>query len=456
MYGVNLLVSTYSYAQEQDFEAQIQDVMRGENIGALAFGIVNKRRTLTARAYGHYSTFAHRPINLDSIFRIGSISKTFTALAALLLERQSDFQVSKPVRHYLERLPYNNLWAPAHSITTAMLIEHTAGFRDLSKLEFDQTQPLALADAFNIEPESRTTLWQPGLHSSYSNSGAGITSAVIEAVSGKSFINFANENIFTPLGLNSATFEPPKNAERDLVRGYDSDGITPIPYWHQLYRAFGSLNVSTNDMLKFVRILLNDGALDGRQLLPHDLVAQMTTVTTGLAAQHGLSYGYAKGLYQFQRHGVSFFGHGGDADGYLAFIAFSRELERGYYIAFNSYNPPAMRALRKIVDNELTKHASAQKAPRYLLSDGEMNTVVGQYAPVTYRFGSSPGEQMLEVFSDANGQLFTRLGAGKSRPLMPVASGKFRRSDQTIATIALVEYEGSTFLQGDFGNFKKQ
>ena len=450
------IIASSSYAQQQTIEAKIQDVMRVENIGALAFGIVDKQKTLTQKTYGHYSTDKLRAIDLDSIFRIGSISKTFTALSALLLEQRSAFQLSTPVREYLNPPPYNNLWSDTDPITTAMLIEHTAGFKDLSKEEFDQTEPMSLADAFKIAPNSRTTVWRPGLHSSYSNSGAGITSAVIESVSGLSFIQFVDKHVFTPLKLHSATFNPPEDAERLLVRGYDSDGKTPIPYWHQIYPAFGSLNASTRDMLKFTRILLNDGEFDGQQLIPRELVFRMTAVTTGLAAKHGLSYGYGKGLYAFQRKGVGFHGHGGDADGYLAFLAFSRELERGYYIVFNSYNPAAMRALRKIIENHLTKNTQPNPPQRYIMTDAERNAVTGDYAPVTHRFGDSPSENSMEVFTNAENDLFTRINNGKARLLIPVAKGKFRRREHSIATIALVDYASMTFLQGDFGNFQKQ
>ncbi|MGR8949888.1 MAG: serine hydrolase domain-containing protein [Gammaproteobacteria bacterium] len=452
---LTVVAAHQSPSARADIDQQILEVMRTNNIGALAYGIVSPEETLIQKAHGHYSIKRLRHINLDSIFRIGSISKTFTALSALVLQAQSDFRITHPVRRHLSPPPFNNRWPKQRPITTAMLLEHTAGFRDLSKIEFDQLHPLPLAEALTIDPNSRTTHWPPGLHCSYSNSGAGIVAAVIESVTGLSFTEYAAEHVLTPLGLFSATFSPPPDLARDLVQGYDSDGRTPIPYWHQLYPAFGSLNVSTRDMLRFVQTLLDNGNYADESLISASIVEKLTTISTGLSAELGLKYGYAKGLYQFQRKGVSFYGHGGDADGYLAFLGFSRELQRGYYIVINAYQPQTMRDLRRILESHLTSDANPVFPDEYAMSKVQLDALMGRYRQVTYRFGDAPSDKILVVFANRAGEIFTRLASGEPKRLVPVSNNTFRRNDQTIATIALVDHAQHFYLLGDFGNFQK-
>ncbi|MEM7468470.1 MAG: serine hydrolase domain-containing protein [Pseudomonadota bacterium] len=441
-------------AQFESLDRALRNIQTAENISALAYGIVSPKEILTLQTHGFYSHAKQKKVHPDSIFRIGSISKMFTALGALVLDEKSTFSLSDPVANYLEPPPFENRW-PTTSITTAMLLEHTAGFGDLSSREFDQVNALSLNEAFAVEPVSRRTRWQPGLHSSYSNSGAGVVAALIEAVSGQTFEAYMDAQIFAPLALGSATFLPPKNATKNLVRGYDQDGTTLIPYWHQLYRAFGALNISTMDMVKFTQILLNDGRHGNQQLLPEKIFQDLMQVTTGLAAQNGLSYGYAKGIYHFQRGGVTFFGHGGDADGYLAYVAISKQLKRGYFIVFNAYNNAAMSGMRKLIENELTENHEVKAPSAYVLTESVKRTLLGKYEAVTERFPTEGPRASLEVYALDDGRIFTRQDTRPPKQLIPVTGKHFRRTAQTTATAALSTFEGDIYLQGDFGNYRK-
>lgn len=445
-----------SYADELiALEAKISQIANEENIGAVAYGIVSKDELLTAVAKGSYSRDQYRKISLDSIFRIGSISKTFTALGTLLLEHQGHLDTSLPVKHYIEEPPFTNLWPDKYPITSSHLLEHTAGFRDMSRKEFDQLLPLPLASAFKVDPTSRVTAWRPGFHSSYSNSGAGVLTAVIEAITQESFEIFMHKNVFSPLALHSASFAPPKNIDTTLVKGYDNDGVTRLPYWHQLYPAFGALNISVNDMLRFVQVLLNDGAMSSEQILPREVIRKMPAPSSSLAAKAGLKYGYGKGLYHFQHKGETFHGHGGDADGYLAFMAFSKPLNRGYFVVINAYKPPALKKIRVTLQDFITRNAQPNFPEPLTLGDKDADLLLGHYREVTTRFASSGPARTLVISKDIAGKYFTQINENQKRQLQPVTNRLFRRNWQSVATIALVNLKDEIYLQGDFGNFIK-
>lgn len=436
-------------------ENEIRHVAALENIGAVAYGIISADELIASSAIGTYSREDERPINMESIFRIGSISKTFTALSALLLEHQGQIDLSLPVRRYIDDPPFTNLWRAEHPITGAQLIEHTAGLRDMSRKEFDQLLPLSLADAFKVDPASRITAWRPGQHSSYSNSGAGVITALIETVTEKSFERVMRDQIFTPLALGSATFRPPENMATVLVQGYDSDGVTPIPYWHQLYPAFGALNISSKDMLRFVQLLLNQGVLSGLQKIPSSVIKKLSVPTTSLAAKAGLAYGYGRGLYHFQHNGVTFYGHGGDADGYLAFMALSEQLKRGYYVVINAYKQTALKKIRNVLQDFITRNSQPVFPKPYRLNDAHIEILLGEYTEVTQRFASDSPHRRMEVSRSATGEYFTRVDEQHRKQLLPVKKQLFRRKWQTSATIALIPLGPDIYLQGDFGNFKK-
>jgi len=334
-------------------------------------------------------------------------------------------------------------------------MEHTAGITDMSGKEFSFKEPLSLPEAFKINPESRRLKWPPGFYHSYSNSGSGIAAYVIEQSSGRQFESFVAAEVFKPLGLSSATYFPTAEVRASLVTGYDKDGITPIPYWHTLYRAFAGINIRSIEMIRFVRMYLNQGKIDAKQVFSPAMIRRMETPTTTLAAKSGLEYGYGLGLYHFNYKGFPFIGHGGDADGYLSFLAYSRNLDLGYFVSFNAYNNAAMRSIRHIIQDHLIKGKTKPTKPQpWTLNDDRLKQIQGTYQAITHRFGQGPSKRLLEVFIHGNA-LFTRHG-GLKRKLIPVNALHFRRINEPVATIAIINKSGSTYFQGDVGNFVKR
>jgi len=109
--------------------------------------------------------------------RWGSITKTFTALAALKLAEQGRLDLDAPVRDLLEDGLFVNPWRAIHPLTTRQLLELTAGFADFGRDEWDDNTPAPLATA--LRRHERRVLWPPGLQHSYSNVPPGFTAAVV-------------------------------------------------------------------------------------------------------------------------------------------------------------------------------------------------------------------------------------------------------------------------------------
>ena len=434
----------------------IESVRTLHGISATAYFIVSADAIEEINALGTTRTDTPEPFKLDHLVRIGSITKSFTALAAILLDERNLLSLDSSVTEVLPDPPFVNRWSEQHPVKIAHLIEHTGGLRDLSKREFDFNRPLSLEDAFRIDPDSRHLAWPPGLHSSYSNSGAGILSAVIEKVSGRSYESFVTDEIFTRLGMSSARFTVSNSDRHRLIAGYDSDGRTPIDYWHTLYRGFGAISVTPRDMVPFVQLFLNAGLHGTTRLVSSAAMERMRRPETTLAARSGLEYGYGLGVYQYQRQGISFFGHGGDADGYLAYFAFSLERKRGYFIVINAFNNDALVGMRRIIEDKIIGDATSITPAPIALEDAQQQKLIGTYRQVTARFGEPSADDVINVSRSSDGRLHTSTTRGRRRALVPVTQWHFRRTGQTVATIAFIPCGDQLFLQGDFGNYVKQ
>jgi len=131
-------------------------------------------------AYGMSDKKSKHPATLDTIFRIGSITKSFTSLALLKLQEQKKISLQDALLKHTSNAPLTNPWQKTRPVTIAHLLEHTSGLPDLTKKEFDYPgpEPLSLEQGLFYNHQPRKVLWPPGLHSSYSNAGAGYAAKV--------------------------------------------------------------------------------------------------------------------------------------------------------------------------------------------------------------------------------------------------------------------------------------
>lgn len=422
-------------------------------VPAYAVVITDSRQTLIGETRGVADVASGRPANAETRFRIGSITKAFTSVALLMAAADGELSLHDRLRDLAPDARFTNPWADTDPVRIAHLLEHSAGFQDWTADEWDSAEPLTLSEALAFRPESRTCRWPPGKFSSYSNSGAGLAAFALEAATDITYEHFVRRRIFAPLGMTTASLTPDAETARLLATGYQADGIEVIPYWHMLFRPSAAINLNPRDMGAFIRLLLNRGEHAGHRLLSRQHVIRMERPGTTMAARAGLTYGYGLGIYQWQRDGHSFFGHGGDADGYLAHFGYSRTADRGYFIVINAFSHKPLRAMREIVETALIDDLPAPAAPEpFALADPA--ALAGRYEPLTKRFPGSSSGDALQVTSAA-GRLYS-ISNGRRRPLVPVTDTLFRRPHQTVPTMVFVNGPGDAmFLLGGAGEYRR-
>jgi hypothetical protein len=208
-------------------------------------------------------------------------------------------------------------------------------------------------------------------------------------------------------------------------------------------------------MAAFLQLLINRGCHGGKRLLSATSIERMEAPATTLAARQGLHYGYGLGNYQSLRDGVMFHGHGGDGDGYLAHYAYNRDTGRGYFVVINAFKHDALRAIRTLIERRLIQGVKRPQAPFVLLAEEVLRSYTGSYSPVTWRFPWQDKKESIRITFE-QGSLYLHERTGGRKRLIPVSRYHFRFEDETVATMAFIEYEdGERYLQGDVGNFRK-
>ncbi len=440
--------------------ARLQALQRAYQIPAYGLALVSADEVLHAQVSGQADVARGREADRATMFRVGSVTKTVTALAAMSLVADRQLSLQARVREHVPEVPLHNRWAATHPLRLVHLLEHTAGLTDLSRAEFDHNVPLPLAAALARTAAERIVRWPAGLHAEYSNAGYGLAGRVLERSAGMSYEALVQARVLAPLGMHDSGFELDARTRRRLALGYQEDGRTPIAYWHTIFRPFGGLNTSVSDMARLVRFLLGQGQIDGRRLLAPESIARMETPSTTLAARAGLAYGYGLGIDQWHHAGFLFHGHGGDGDGYLARYGYCREIGIGYFVVINAFNKPAMKAVQDAIEAWITAARTPAPAPRVELSAAELGRYAGLYRAVTWRFpwaapASEQEASAIRVLVD-KGRLMTLRGTGTARALLPAGAAFFRRSDETRATSAFVRGpDGALYLQGDMGSYRR-
>ncbi len=174
-------------------------------------------KPIVGKGYGQANIELGVPNTPTAVFRLGSITKQFTGMAIAMLQQRGKLSVSDPICKYFSECP--EIWKP---ITVNHLLRHSSGitnytaFPDFAKTTISPITTAEMAERLKQEPLD----FAPGEEMSYSNSGYFLLGIIIEMVSGKSYADFLQVNIFTPLGMEQTGYDDPIRIIMNRAAGY--------------------------------------------------------------------------------------------------------------------------------------------------------------------------------------------------------------------------------------------
>jgi CubicO group peptidase (beta-lactamase class C family) len=278
-----------------------------------ALGVVSDGKLVYSRGYGMASLELSVPITPHTVFDIGSDSKQITAAAIVLLEQQGKLSLDDDVRKFVPELPDYG-----HAITLRHLLHHTSGLRDyisLLRLAGAQEESVTTADdALAILARQRGVNFAPGENFLYSNSGYFLLSLVAKKASGQSLSEFAQQNIFAPLGMKDTfILDDHTRVIRGKAASYAPTGAgrfrNVTSNWEQT--GDGAVQTTVEDLAKWDANFY-DAKVGGKALL-HELESVGTL-------NDGSKLTYAPGLVVDDYRGLRRVAHGGSWAGFRTAI----------------------------------------------------------------------------------------------------------------------------------------
>ncbi len=389
--------------------------------------------------FGLADRAADRPVTEETVFRAGSISKSFVSTAALLLVENGQLNLRTPVRNLAPEITFQNPWADTDPVRVVHLLEHTAGFDDLEIHEYVSRSPdITLREGLAINPTSRDVRWRPGMYYSYSNAGPPVAAYIVQQQSGQRFENFAVDRIFEPLGMTASSFFRNDRVQSTLATGYAADGETEKPYVHIGLRPSGALNARPTDLARFGQMLLGRGTRADTTLLDTASVQRMETPHTSLAARNGLEAGYGLGNAASPQEGFVYHGHAGGISGFIARYGYLPDHNRGYVVMLNSEDGVAQGQIADLVRDYQTRSLSPPEPPP--IAEVPSDTVAqhtGYYVSFTPRNEIARFvERVLgiaHVDETAKGLSVTP-ALGTADTLLPVDAQRFRGPSEPVVT----------------------
>jgi len=461
-----LLIPALSIAQQKtelphpktllELQQAMKDVLDKEHVPGAGLALVANGVVLWCGGIGEADIATRRAVSCDTEFRVGSISKTFVALALLKLQEEGRINLYARLQDVAPEIPFKNPWEAMHPVRIVHLLEHTAGFDDMEPSEvynLHDRYDFPLLDVFKRFKKPQTVRWPPGTRMSYSNPGNAIAGYLIEKATGKPFDQYIRETLLRPMGMEHADY-PFTDANRALLAtAYEGNPPKPSGYPFIYLRPAGDLKASPGELAKLVQFLLRRGKAGDVQLLNSESILRMETPETSLAAKNGLRLGYGLCNYTSVEGGVVTRGHDGGIDGFISSYRYMPEQNWGYVILLNSDNSQhALESLNRLAIDFLSKDFSKPQMPAIDLPASELERFTGFYAP------RAPRSQLF-AFLDAlaggtrirliNGKL-TRSGLfGRPEPLFYVGKNLFRgEKEPEGTTVFFVTQSGDWAVAG--------
>jgi CubicO group peptidase (beta-lactamase class C family) len=428
-------------------EAFVDDIvhtgMEKRKAAGLQLAIVKDGQTALLKGYGIDSVTPLRDVDpRRSLFRIGSISKTFTWMSILQLAERGSIRLDGEINAYLPdglKIPDEGFRQPIRVID---LMNHAAGFEETFGEPFVFTDSALYPHDDYLRRYRPHRVREPGVVVSYSNYGTTLAGAIVEHVSGLDFETYVERNLLEPLGLSRTTFRyaydrklkptgisapMAPNLLPDRAQGIEwSRGRwMPFPQEHNLRSAAGGAISTASDMAQWMLALLEPDRLQQAGVITRDTFALLATDSFPSAPMAGLRHGFMRAQIGYDN-----LSHAGGAPHFISYLIVIPDLRLGIFASTNSITGGAV--VNELHKRILARYFPAQRTPPPPPSPeqaaGGVQDISGWYRDVARSYTTIEKiiafQAAFRIDVDERGDVIAR-GAGGSQKLVRTGADQF-------------------------------
>lgn len=340
--------------------------MKSFDAPGLAIGVIKNDKVFYTGAHGVQDMDSKKPMTVQSLFHMASVSKPFVATAMVQLLEQGKIQLDDKLT---EHLPYFTMADERYQdITLNHMLNHSSGIPDVEDYEWDKPQyDDGAAERFARSHAKIKLDFAPGERYSYSNAAFDILCDVIARVSGLTFDAYVKQNIFEPAGMINSTFLKPEVpdalATEPHILGDDLSRVVSEVYpYNRRHAGSSTLHSNVEDMLLWAQLNLNKGVIDGKRIYQESSYQLLTT------DQIKVNKNRSVGLSWFQaslKESTMVYHSGGDL-GYSTFFGFLPEEKSAVVIMTNIDGFWSQDAASTVLANAVFNDSISWKSPVHL------------------------------------------------------------------------------------------
>ena len=393
-----------------------------DSIGSITIGVVAGSDLVWTKSYGFANRATRKLADRNTVYRIGSITKPFTAVMLMQLEQAGKLRLADPVEKFFPEVrQVGGMPSGASPPTLLQLATMTAGLAREPREEGPfWSGPVSKWEETLISALPHTSYaYMPGTRFLYSNIGYAILGATLSRVAGVPYTTWERTHVFEPLGMKRTRFEIDPSIAADVATGYDVnregtiDSLTAAKEGRD-GRGYkvpnGAIFTTVDDMSRFVAFELGHGPAS---VLPP---ARLDSSFGGIVASSSdLGSGYGLGFMAMRRQAFTFTGHNGGVAGYVASMYFSRPADVGV-VLFRNVTGGKVSPDRLAVDI-LSRLVESSKQHRAVAMDAKtFDAYVGRY--------QLPGGVVMAVTRE-NERFFTQVGGQPKFEILPEGDHDF-------------------------------
>lgn len=357
----------------------LQTEMQAQHIPGAAIAVVKESGVIYAKGFGVESSESDRPITPDTLFRIASLTKMFTAAAVVSLKEEGKIGLDQPVGKYVQGLS-----PKIGALTLHQLLTHTSGLSDDQSIDGAHDEGELGRRMRGLDDD--VAFLPAGKYFSYSGLGYQLVGLAIEAASGKNYADYVSEKIFQPLGMTRTTFRPTIAMTYPLAQGHQkaTDGFLAVvrPYPDNAGRwPSTAIMSSVSDLARFAIAFMADGKLDGTQVVLSTVTKQLPLPYVDAPGMgEGAHYGYGQAIQNYR--GVRVILHSGSTPGFGSSIWMMPEQKVAIVILGNLTAAQFTKSFEKATEllMRLEPPAGKEQPHQVPMTEAEMEMIAGSYA----------------------------------------------------------------------------
>jgi CubicO group peptidase (beta-lactamase class C family) len=401
----------------------IRSNLERQRIPGAAVALVHEGRVIFSQCYGYADTQKKVPITEDTYFMVGSLTKSFTALAVLKLIEQGKVDLNADIKTYIPDFSIKNLDGGDTRITVNHLLTHTSGLMIDYYVRRTGEKNQSNADLLS-QLKEEYLCFKPGSASKYSNIGYRLLGVMIEQVTGERFENYLEKQVFKPLGLNQSSFYYTDNMAGHMSKGHNGDA--EMSRLDNEDKPASGLFSTLKDLTIFLKFLSSSstpsiGSLSNNEIVDSIIKNANPAIDTFYDNKNIYSSGWYLNSYQFKGIQTVLSGSG-NINGFSTAITYIPEERLGIVILTNS--SVGWKANMDIIAKGLHRMIDVFRDPatqgpdreeQMIKSTEEYESLCGRYA------GFGP---IVDIFQKKN-RLYAKF-KGPAALLIPEGDGIFK------------------------------